>query len=105
MLTYEICVDLVFSSVMDDKGVDGEDAEDVVDLLGLKVLGQSAVDSDEVDNLVPLLDGGLVQVVVVIHQDRDEMVRSWVVLLKEEDPEWKASFLDVWLITYTWTMS
>ena len=80
LLTNEICVDFVFTPVVYDKRVDRENSQDVVDLCRVKVFGQGAVDLNEVNNLIPFLDCRLVKVVIVVHQDRYQMVGSRIVL-------------------------
>ena len=71
---------------MDDEGVDGEDAEDVVDLVVGEVVLQPAREADKVDDLPAVLAGHLVELVVVVHEEGDEVVDLGVAPLQEEDP-------------------
>ena len=71
---------------MDDEGVDGEDAEDVVDLVVGEVMLEPAREADKVDDLPAVLAGHLVELVVVVHEEGDEVVDLGVAPLQEEDP-------------------
>ena len=78
-------VEVVLLGVVDDEGVDGEDAEDVVDLVVGEVVLQPAGEADKVDDLPAVLAGHLVELVVVVHEEGNEVVDLGVAPLQEED--------------------
>ena len=77
-LAYEVGVGLVRAAVVDDEGVDAQDAEDAMNLFVRKVVSESTRLPQEVDERLSATTRRLVQDVVVVHQHRDESVEVGV---------------------------
>ena len=71
-LAYEVRVGLVGAPVVDDEGVDAQDAENPVDLVVGEVGSEPTRLPQEVDERLTTSTRRLVQDVVVVHQHRDQ---------------------------------